>query len=150
LGVIQIGGRYCFINNQRQKINLPTTLCCRYIDFDKRMNLKMMPKKTVSILSYLTLIGWAIAFWNYKKGAQSSLAKYHLEQSFGIEILAVATNMIAMLPVIIDTNFAPILIINNLVLVILWMIGLISAYHGVRLPLPFIGFYFKNKFRFIQ
>lgn len=109
-----------------------------------------MHKKTVSILSYLTLIGWIIAFWNYKKGAKSSLAKYHLEQSFGIGIIAVVANIFAMLPVIIDADFSPILIINNIGLVILWMIGLMSAYHGVRLPLPFIGFYFKNKFRFIQ
>lgn len=135
----RIGGRYSFIIGY-----------CRFIDFDKRMNAKMMHKKTILILSYLTLIGWIIAFRNYKKGVTSSLVKYHLEQSLGIRILAIATNTFAMLPVIIDPDFTPILIINNIGLVILWMIGLISAYHGVRLPLPFIGFYFKNKFRFIQ
>ncbi|WP_396194773.1 hypothetical protein [Flavobacterium sp.] len=42
------------------------------------------------------------------------------------------------------------LIINNMGLVILWIAGLICAYNGVRLPLPVLGFYFKDKFGFIQ
>ncbi len=78
------------------------------------------------------------------------MAKYHLEQSFGISILVLVTNFILGIPVMLDTAFMPLYIVNNMGLVILWVIGLISAYHGVRLPLPLIGFYFKDKFRFIQ
>jgi len=109
-----------------------------------------MPKKTVSVISYMTIIGWLIAYREYEKGAKSSLVKYHLEQSFGLAIIVVVTNIILILPVFFDTFFIILLIINNMGLVILWIAGLISAYHGVRLPLPFIGFYFKDKFRFIQ
>lgn len=114
------------------------------------MNTKMTNRKTIAMLSYITLIGWIVAYWNYRKGAKSSLAKYHLEQALGIGILLIIINIIMTIPVMIDNAFTPFLIISNLGLVILWMIGLLSAYHGVRLPLPFIGFYFKNKFRFIQ
>lgn len=110
----------------------------------------MMQKKTVSVISYLTLIGWIIAYINYRKGAKSSLAKFHLEQSFGLAILVIVTNIILTIPVYFDAFFTVLLIINNMGLVILWIAGLISAYYGVRLPLPFIGFYFKDKFRFIQ
>lgn len=110
----------------------------------------MMHKKTISVISYLTLIGWIIAYINYRKGAKSSLAKFHLEQSFGLAILVIVTNIILTIPVYFDTFFTVLLIINNMGLVILWIAGLISAYYGVRLPLPFIGFYFKDKFRFIQ
>lgn len=108
-----------------------------------------MTRKKVSTLSYLTAIGWLLAYRSYKKGARTSLAKYHLEQSLGVGIIAVLINLFAVPLVLMNTFFAPILLFSNMGLVILWMIGLISAYHGVRLPLPFIGFYFRDKFRFI-
>ncbi|MBP6557873.1 MAG: DUF4870 domain-containing protein [Flavobacterium sp.] len=110
----------------------------------------MMHKKTVSVISYLTLIGWIIAFINYRKGVKSSLAKFHLEQSFGLAVIVIVTNILMTIPIYFDSFFIVLLIINNMRLVILWIAGLISAYYGVRLPLPFIGFYFKDKFRFIQ
>ncbi len=110
----------------------------------------MMHKKTVSVISYLTLIGWVIAFIKYRNGAKSSLAKFHLEQSFGLAIMVIVTNILMTIPIYFDSFFILLLIINNMGLVILWIAGLISAYYGVRLPLPFIGFYFKDKFRFIQ
>ncbi|NHM07116.1 DUF4870 domain-containing protein [Flavobacterium sp. CYK-4] len=109
----------------------------------------MMTRKKVSTLSYLTAIGWLLAYRCYKKGARTSLAKYHLEQSLGMGIIVFVMNLLLVPLVLINTVFAPILFFSNLGLVILWMIGLISAYHGVRLPLPFIGFYFRDKFRFI-
>lgn len=98
----------------------------------------------------MTFIGWIIAYAEYRKGAKSSLAKFHLEQSFGLGIIVIVTNIIMTIPLFFDSFFILLLIINNMGLVILWIAGLISAYYGVRLPLPFIGFYFKDKFRFIQ
>lgn len=109
----------------------------------------MITRKKVSILSYLTAIGWLLAYRYYKRGARTSLAKFHLEQSLGIGIIAAIANVLMVPPVLVNTVFAPVLLFSNMGLVILWMIGLISAYHGVRLPLPFIGFYFRDKFRFI-
>ena len=110
----------------------------------------MMTKKTISVVSYLTIIGWCFAFRAYQKGNRSSLAKFHLEQSFGLSILVVLTNALLAIPLWLDPFFILLLIINNMGLVILWIAGLISAYYGVRLPLPFIGFFFKDKFRFIH
>jgi len=55
-----------------------------------------------------------------------------------------------LLLVILDPFFKLMLIINNMGMAILWITGLLSAYYGVRLPLPVIGFYFKDKFGFIQ
>lgn len=110
----------------------------------------MMTKKTIAVVSYLTVIGWCIAFRKYQKGTRSSLAKFHLEQSFGLVLMVVFTNSLLAIPLLLDPFFIVLLLINNMGLVILWIAGLISAYYGVRLPLPFIGFYFKDKFRFIQ
>lgn len=110
----------------------------------------MTHKKTVSIISYLTLIGWIIAYRKYQNGEKSSLVKFHLEQSLGLGIIAMITNTLLAIPVWLDSFFILLLIINNMGLVMLWASGLISAYYGVRLPLPLIGFYFKDKFRFIR
>lgn len=110
----------------------------------------MISKKKVSVISYLTLLGWVFAFLKYRKGAKSSLAKFHLEQSLGLGIIVLLTNFIFLLLVLLDPFFKIMIIINNMGLVILWIAGLISAYYGVRLPLPVIGFYFKDKFGFIR
>ncbi|WP_162128094.1 DUF4870 domain-containing protein [Flavobacterium phycosphaerae] len=110
----------------------------------------MMTKKTISVISYLTIIGWSIAFIEYEKGAKTSLAKFHLEQSLGLNIIVIVTNILMALPLLLDPFFSILLIINNTGLVILWIAGIISANNGVRLPLPVIGFYFKDKFRFIR
>lgn len=98
----------------------------------------------------MTLIGWIMAYRKYKNGEKSSLVKFHLEQSLGLGIIAMITNVLLVIPIFIDSFFILLLIINNMGLVILWTSGLISAYYGVRLPLPIIGFYFRDKFAFIQ
>ena len=110
----------------------------------------MINKKKIAVISYLTLLGWLFAFFKYQKGAKSSLTKFHLEQSFGLGILALTSNAFMLLLVILDPFFKLMLIINNMGMAILWITGLLSAYYGVRLPLPVIGFYFKDKFGFIQ
>lgn len=110
----------------------------------------MINKKKIAVISYLTLLGWLFAFFKYQKGARSSLTKFHLEQSFGLGILVLTSNAFMLLLVILDPFFKLMLIINNMGMAILWITGLLSAYYGVRLPLPVIGFYFKDKFRFIQ
>lgn len=110
----------------------------------------MMQKKKIAIISYLTILGWAFAFIQYQKGAKSSLTKFHLEQSLGLGIIVITTNFIWLLLWLLDPFFKIMLIINNMGLVILWIAGLICAYNGMRLPLPVLGFYFKDKFGFIQ
>ena len=60
-----------------------------------------MTKKTVCMVSYLLPIGWVIAFLAYKKNSRSSLAKFHLEQSFGLATLGVITNILFTLPLFI-------------------------------------------------
>jgi uncharacterized membrane protein len=109
-----------------------------------------MRKRTISIISYLTLIGWLIAYLEYTKGKNSSLAKFHLEQSLGLGILVIASNSIITVTLYYNSLFSLMVLVNNMVLFILWLAGIISAYYGVRIPLPIIGFIFKNKFRFIQ
>ncbi|HQW68769.1 MAG TPA: DUF4870 domain-containing protein [Flavobacterium sp.] len=107
-------------------------------------------KKTVSVISYLTIIGWFIAYNKYKNGVKSSLTKFHLEQSFGLCLVVILTNVITGLTMLIDPFFFLLWFCNNVAIIILWIAGIISAYYGVRLPLPIIGSLFENRFRFLE
>lgn len=112
--------------------------------------MKSLRKKTISILSYITIIGWIIAYFNYKKKNKSSLIKFHLEQSFGLIILSIISNSFFYFISLVIPNLEILLIINNMILLVFCIAGIISASYGVRLALPLIGTFFEDKFRFIE
>ena len=59
-----------------------------------------MDKKTLSIVSYITIIGWVVAFIVYGgKTEKSSLEKFHLEQSLGLGILGVLNSIASIIVV---------------------------------------------------
>lgn len=106
-----------------------------------------MNTKTLSILSYVTLIGWAIAYFSGKEKADR-LLRYHLRQSLGLAIisvlLSIALNIIAsMIPAL------GILSLLSLVILIFWVLGIINAANGALRPVPVFGKVFENKFSFI-
>ena len=111
-----------------------------------------MKKRTVAIISYITLVGWLIAYFNYNKGKKHSLEKFHLEQSLGLGITASILNIILGLAYTLDSYFLIPLIINNFLFFIISIAGIISGYYSVRLPLPFIGSYFDsfNHFLYVK
>ena len=76
----------------------------------------MMHKKTIAVISYITIIGWIIAYREYEKGAKSSLVKFHLEQSFGLAVIVVLTNIIMIIPVFFDSFFILLLILFTKIL----------------------------------
>lgn len=106
-----------------------------------------MNNKTFSIVSYITLIGWLIAYFGGKENADD-LLKYHLRQSLGLGITAflygiVMNIIIVILPVLAILSFVSILFF------VLMIIGIINANNGEKKPLPFIGKIFEDKFPFI-
>lgn len=106
-----------------------------------------MDNKTLSIVSYLSIVGWLIAYFMGKEKADD-LLKYHLRQSFGLAIagilFSVALNIVAMI-----IPALGILGMLSLAILILWIIGIINAANATQKPLPFIGKMFENKFAFI-
>jgi uncharacterized membrane protein len=109
-----------------------------------------MDGRTTAWVSYLTFIGWIIAFINHSNAlVKSSLATFHLRQSFGLMILGVALFFvrIAML-------FVPfigfLLWIVNLGVIVLWVIGLVNAANGEEKPIPVLGESFQRWFNFIR
>lgn len=106
-----------------------------------------MDNKTLSIVSYISIIGWVIAYFMGKEKADD-LLKYHLKQSLGLAVVGlvfmVALNVLAMI-----VPALGILGLLSLVILILWIIGIINAASAAKKPLPLIGKMFENKFAFI-
>jgi uncharacterized membrane protein len=111
------------------------------------LNHHTMNTKTLSIVSYVTLIGWAIAYFSGKDKADQ-LLRYHLRQSLGLAIVSIifiiVLNTISV--VIPALSFLGLL---GLAITIFWVLGIINAANGVEKPVPVFGKVFENKFSFI-
>lgn len=105
-----------------------------------------MNNKSLSILSYITLIGWLIAYFTGKDQA-NDLLKYHLRQSLGLLIagllLSIGLNILMAITSLYSLGYL------SLVVLVLLIIGAINAANEVKKPLPVIGKMFENKFSFI-
>lgn len=108
-----------------------------------------MNNKTISILSYITIIGWVIAFVLGKNlNPKSDLVNYHLKQGLGLIIIsfivgAIITVIVRILPSLAFLGYI------NIVFLIMWIFGIINAIKEEKKPLPLIGGMFENKFGFI-
>lgn len=107
-----------------------------------------MNNKTLSIVSYLTIIGWLIAFFVGKDKADDFL-KYHLKQGLGLLMVSVAFNIILTILVKVIPALGILGYVGILFLILL-ILGAINAANGVKKPLPIIGKVFENKFDFIN
>jgi uncharacterized membrane protein len=106
-----------------------------------------MDKKTLSIISYITIIGWLVAY--FSNSEKSTLAKYHLKQSFGLFLISVVVGII--LGVLL--SIIPIPFIDNIYslgILVFMILGIMNANSEEEKPLPLIGGMFENKFDFIQ
>ncbi len=107
-----------------------------------------MDNKTLSIVSYLSIIGWIIAYVMGKE-KMDDLLKYHLKQSLGLAIVSilftVALNVVAMI-----VPALGILGMLSLAILVLWVIGIINAANSAQKPLPIIGKAFEGKFVFLN
>lgn len=98
--------------------------------------------KTTAIIAYLTIVGLIIAFVmnNDKK---NPFAAYHIRQSLGIGVTGLALGLIASIPILgwMVSAFGGIFII------ILWVMGLISALNGKNKPVPLLGEKYQEWFK---
>jgi uncharacterized membrane protein len=119
-----------------------------------------MDQKTIAWVSYLTIIGWIIALVSYNGSTdKSSVAKFHLRQSFGLMVLAIALWILeVIITVILFSTFALGLIwmfgmlcwLVGLGLLVFWILGIIAAGNGEEKPLPLFGAMFQKMFTFIN
>lgn len=106
-----------------------------------------MSNKTLSIVSYITLIGWLVAFISGKDKADD-LLKYHLRQSFGLILTGFVLSIILNILIMIVPALSFLSYIG-IILFIFLILGAINAANEVKKPLPVIGKTFENQFSFI-
>ncbi|WP_407524505.1 hypothetical protein PDL71_01665 [Lacibacter sp. MH-610] len=110
-----------------------------------------MDAKTISWVSYITIIGWIIAFVQYgNTNPKSSLATFHLRQSFGIIVTGFALYVgLAVLGIAVPFMFR-IFSLVWIVMLVLWILGLIAALNGEEKPVPVLGPMYQQWFQFIK
>jgi len=99
-----------------------------------------------AIVSYLWWIGWIISFAALYKDNKTEFNAYHIRQSFGVHLASVAMIIIGM--VLSHIPFGGLIEwgLRVLILVLLVM-GIISASQGEKKPLPVVGEAFQNWFK---
>lgn len=110
----------------------------------------MINKKIISSISYLTIIGWIVAYVFYNNGGKSILAKYHLKQSFGLAIFGLLIAIASMVLTSIIPSTLYLFSLLSLVVFAFFILGIINAINEKKAPLPLIGHLFANKFHFIK
>ena len=105
-----------------------------------------MDNKTLSVISYITIIGWIISVVMGKDNA-NSLLKYHLRQSFGLFIFGILLGIV--LQIIMSITGLYVLGYIGLINLALMIIGIINAANEAEKPLPLIGKMFEDKFAFV-
>lgn len=97
--------------------------------------------KTIAIISYITLIGWIIAYVMYGNN-KTPLAAYHLRQTLTLYIVSlglwIIEMLLALIPVI-GLIIGILMIFVYIALFVFWVMGLISAVNGQEKPMPVFG-----------
>ncbi len=97
--------------------------------------------KAVAIISYLSIIGWIIAYIMYGNN-KSPLAAFHLRQTITLYIASLAIWIVEMI-----LAFIPIIgllasiaaVILYIAFFVFWIIGFLAAINGQEKAMPFIG-----------
>ncbi|RLD77201.1 MAG: hypothetical protein DRJ07_15070 [Bacteroidetes bacterium] len=99
--------------------------------------------KTIAIISYITFIGTIIAYiMNQNK--KNSFASFHIRQAVGIAILGVAISILR--------NYMSLGIVGSILsigVLVLSIIGIISAVQGEEKRIPLLGDQFQEWFKSI-
>ncbi len=98
--------------------------------------------KTIAIIAYITIFGLLAAFImnNDKK---NSFAKYHIRQALGLGLTGLALGAVSWIPIL-GWILAP---LGMIFLLVLWVIGLISALNGEEKPVPVLGDKYQEWFK---
>lgn len=110
-----------------------------------------MDQKTISWVSYITLIGWIIALVSYNGSPdKSSLARLHIRQSLGIFVTGLVFYIGVWILVFVIPFIFFLFPIIWILLLVMWIMGLVSAANGQEKPLPVVGDLYQKMFSFIN
>lgn len=109
-----------------------------------------MDNKTLSIVSYITVIGWIVAFFVGKEKADN-LLKYHLKQALGVVVLSfvlgIAVQVVARILPALAMLISSVLYLISIGYMV---IGILNAAGEKQKPLPIIGQWSDKTFSFIK
>ena len=104
-------------------------------------NVQGMDGKTIAVISYLTIVGWVIAYV-MNSNNKSQIAIYHIRQSLFLMLAAIVfytvQTMLLLIPYL-GWLIALLSIPIGIALLILWIMGLIAAINGEEKPIPLVG-----------
>ena len=110
-----------------------------------------MDQKTISWVSYLTIIGWIIALVSYNSSVdKSALARFHLRQSLGLFLTGFAIYIVEIMLLFVIGFAAFLFQLLFIVLFVFWIIGLVAAVNGEMKPLPVVGDIYQRSLTFIN
>jgi len=89
---------------------------------------------TLAIVAYLTVIGFLIALIQ-NQNQKNALTRYHLVQSLGLILTAIALSIIAIIPILGWIIY----FLGIFILLYMWIVSLINAIKGKELPAPILG-----------
>lgn len=87
---------------------------------------------TVAIVSYITLVGWIVAFVLYGKN-KTELGAFHLRQSLGLYLTGIILWWIPIIGWIL-----------NVLIFLFWIIGLIYAIQCEKKTVPIAGEFYQS------
>ncbi|WP_428327601.1 hypothetical protein [Mucilaginibacter sp.] len=108
--------------------------------------------KTAGIISYLTIIGWLIAYFAMHQNNKTSLGSYQLRQTllFHLALMVVRYGLgIVFGAIWLSTGFVSLYNLTrliDLVFFIIWIIGFIGAVQGQKKPMPIFGDWAQTMF----
>jgi len=101
--------------------------------------------KTAGIISYLTIVGWLIAYFAIHQNNKTALGSYQLRQTLLFHIVSMVVSWILGMifySLFLTGGFFSALSLSWIVKVaffVLWLIGSIGAINGEKKPIPLIG-----------
>ncbi|GAA5140435.1 DUF4870 domain-containing protein [Thalassotalea piscium] len=94
--------------------------------------------RIVSIISYLTVVGWLLAIVLHGKN-HSTLARFHLRQSLGLIVTAAILSFIPLLGWLL-----------NIFVAIFWLVAFYHATLGQKFTVPVLGELYQEQLDFIR
>lgn len=104
---------------------------------------KSSEDKTVAIVAYLSLIGFVVALIIHNQpGKKTNLGAFHLRQGLGIMLCSICMSIIMIIPFIGWVVGC----VGYIIVLVMWVMGLISAVNGEMKPAPIMGASFQKWF----
>jgi len=97
--------------------------------------------KNAAIVSYITLIGWLIAYFGMYKENKTTLATYHLRQSLLLHLTFIVINIALniLVSITLSLTIASLGWLVYVAYIVFVVLGIISANNEARKPLPLFG-----------